>query len=530
MTDFDFIIVGSGAAGGAAAWKLCAHGFKVVCLERGPEIDPSTYPTTQPDWEILKKSQSNPVISERQNEFDYPVDDSASPIAICNYNAVGGSTILYSGHFPRFRPKDFSLKTDENIAEDWPLSYADLKPWFEVNEYQMSVSGLEGDPYYPDVKNLLPPVPLGQTGTILAKAFNRKNWHWWPSYSAISTSNRRGRAACMNLGPCNTGCPQGAKSTTDNTYIPRAKAMGLKMIPTAAVSKILVEGGRATGVVWYDRASKPQHMRARHGVILAASAIGTPRLLLNSATEDHPNGLANRSDRVGRNLMIHPLGYVEGIFPEALDTHIGPQGCMLYSLEHYRTSQADHELGYMMHALRGSGPVETALSAFQRRKLKFGNDLYQDFDNFFHKQVVISIICEDMPELENRIVLDFKNNDYTGTPGIKVHYKMNNNTKKMMTHGMGRAREVMAEAGATRSYATGPVRNAGWHTMGTACMGRDPAKSVVDQTGQAHDVPGLYVVDSSVFVTGSCVNPANTIQSVALYLSDRIAQQVKHGS
>jgi len=530
MIDFDFIIVGSGAAGGAAAWELCRQGFKVVCLERGPEMDPSTYPSTKSDWEVLKQTQANPVIAERQNEFDYPVDDSESPIAMCNYNAVGGSTILYSGHFPRFRPQDFSLKTSENISKDWPISYSDLKPWFEINEHQMSVSGLEGDPYYPDVKNLLPPVPLGQTGTLLAEAFNKKNWHWWPSYSAISTVNSRGRPTCLNLGPCNTGCPQGAKSSTDNTYIPRAKALGLKMMPTAAVSKVLVEDGRAAGVIWYDREARPHNMRAKHGVILAASAIGTPRLLLNSSTEDHPNGLANRSDQLGRNLMIHPLGYVEGLFSQALDTHIGPQGCMLYSLEHYRTPKADHKLGYMMHALRGSGPMETALSIFQRRKLKFGCDLYKNFEELYNKKIVISIICEDFPELKNRIMLDPQHKDHTGTPGVKVHYKLHNNTKKMMSHGMGKARELMIEAGAKRSYASGPVRNSGWHIMGTACMGEDPSTSVVDPMGQAHDVPGLYVVDSSVFVTGSCVNPANTIQSVALYLSNKIGQKVKYES
>ena len=174
MTQFDFIVVGSGAAGAASAWRLSSKGYKVACLERGPWLDPSKYPTHYTDWEMRKRVVSNSIISERKNAFDYPVNDTESPIAICNYNAVGGSTILYSGHFPRFRPQDFRLASQDGLARDWPLSYADLKPYFEINEYEMSVSGLAGDPYYPDVRNLLPPVPLGRVGEKLARAFNKK--------------------------------------------------------------------------------------------------------------------------------------------------------------------------------------------------------------------------------------------------------------------------------------------------------------------------------------------------------------------
>ena len=526
MTQFDFLIVGSGAAGAAAAWKLCQHGFKVACLDRGDWVDPAQYPSTRPDWERRKRIYAQPAIAERQNAADYPVDDSASPIAVCNFNAIGGSTILYSAHFPRFRRDDFTLKTKEGLAEDWPIQYDELKPYFEENERQMSVSGLVGDPCYPDIENLLPPVPLGITGTRLAKAFNNKGWHWWPSYGAISTRDRQGRSACINLGPCNTGCPQGAKSSADITYIPRAQKLGLTVFANHAVSRVLTEQNRVIGVECHDENGNLHIIKAPN-IILAASAIGTPKILLNSTSAEYPKGLANHSDLVGRNLMIHPLGYVEGVFSELLDTDIGPQGCMLFSLEHYRTEGADHRLGYMMHALRGTGPVEAATSAFQRRKLKFGTQLYDDFQNYYRKQAVISLICEDLPDPENRVVLDPAHTDRFGVPGVKIHYDLSENTKKMMVHGMGKAKEIMIEAGAVRTYGHGPVRNTGWHVMGTAKMGQDPTKSVVNVDGACHGVEGLYVVDSSVFVTGSCVNPANTIQAVALYLADKIAQTVK---
>ena len=132
IVDYDFIVVGSGAAGAASAWRLVSKGFKVACLEKGDEMNPDTYPSTGTNWELRKSKEFSPVTAERQNKYDYPVDDSQSPIAVCNFNAVGGSTILYSAHFPRFQPNDFKLATEEGLYEDWPISYEDIKPYFEV--------------------------------------------------------------------------------------------------------------------------------------------------------------------------------------------------------------------------------------------------------------------------------------------------------------------------------------------------------------------------------------------------------------
>lgn len=526
MTAYDFLVVGAGAAGAAVAWRLVSRGYRVAVVDRGPEMDPSRYPSTGADWELRKRTEFSPVAAERGSPFDYPVDDSASPIAVCNFNAVGGSTILYSGHFPRFLPPDFETKSREGLGEDWPFGIAKLNPYFALNEKMMGLSGLVGDPFYPDIEEALPPVPLGSAGERLARAFNAKGWHWWPSFAAIATRPRGERGACLNLGPCNTGCPQGAKGSADNTYLAEARRLGLEVIPEFAVSRVLVNGGRAVGVEGFDRDGARQVIEADR-VVLAASAIGTPRILLNSRSDERPYGLGNSHDQVGRNLMIHPLGYVEGAFADRLDVDAGPQGSMLYSLEFHRTEGTGHRLGYMMHALRGAGPVEMALSAYGRRKLRFGPAVYEDFDAVYGKRLMLAIICEDLPEPDNRVELDASRSDRFGAPGVHVRYQMHDNTKKMMIHGMSRGRELMAAAGAIRSSAIGPVRNTGWHLLGTARMGDDPRRSVVDAEGRVHDTENLYVADSSVFVTGSCVNPANTIQAVALYLADRMDEHVR---
>jgi choline dehydrogenase-like flavoprotein len=522
--DFDAIVVGGGAAGGAITWQLSRNGLKVACLERGPWMQADTYPSTAPDWELQKRGPFSPLPADRNSLYDYPIDDSDSPIAMCNFNAVGGSTILYSGHFPRFRPHDFNLRSTEGLGDDWPISYEDLKPFYELNEAQMNVSGLAGDPAYPDIENLLPPVPIGTAGERIARAFNSLGWHWWPSYAAISTVARDERSRCINLGPCNTGCPQGAKSSADITYMAKARQLGAVIMSEAAVSRVLTNGSEATGVEYYDDAAQCHHLSAKR-VILAASAAGTPRILLNSTSDTYPNGLGNANDQVGRHLMVHPLGFVEGVFDETLDTDVGPQGCMIYSLEHYRSPDAEHDLGYMLHVLRGTGPLEAARAALQRRQLKFGPSLYDDFEAYYRRQLAISVICEDLPSPGNRIRLDASSADRFGVPGIKVDYRLQDNARRMMTHGMGSARKVLIEAGARRTFAYGPVRNTGWHIMGTCRMGDDRSTSVVDATGKCHDLDNLFIADSSVFPTGSCVNPANTIQALALHIGQQIVDR-----
>ncbi|MEM6589897.1 MAG: GMC family oxidoreductase, partial [Pseudomonadota bacterium] len=459
MSDFDVIVVGSGATGAAVAWRLCTKGFKVACVERGPRVDPDTLPASYSNWEWHKVKKANPAAGTRTHAGDYPVDDSASPIAVCNYNGVGGSTLIYSAHFPRFRPPDFRTKTDHGVGEDWPITYDTLRPYFDLNEQENGVSGLSGDPAYPEIENTHPPVPLGQAGSRLAQAFNDHGWHWWPSFGAT----------LPNPDPAG---PDWTKSSADLTYLPKAEAAGLTLLPDTAVSHVLTQGDRAMGLACFDKDRRGFELRARH-IVLAGSALGTPRILLNSASAAHPKGLCNSSDQVGRNLMLHPLGYVEGVFDETFDIDTRPQGCLFHSHQFYRAHDADHDLGYMMQALRMPGPAESALGAHSRRKLKFGTRVYDDFEALFRKQMVIAIVCEDLPEPDNRVELMLDRPDRFGTPGLRVNYALSDNSRKLLNHGMTRAREVLATAGARRSFVFGPVRNTGWHIMGTARMGKD---------------------------------------------------------
>jgi len=523
MEIVDVLIIGAGASGAAAAWSLGESGLRVLCLEQGGYMDPSTYPSTGRNWELQRQGKFNVSPNVRKLAADYPINDAASPIAIANFNAVGGSTILYSAHFPRFHPSDFRVRTLDGVADDWPIDYRTLEPFFALNDRMMGVAGLGGDPAYPQIDNLMPPVPMGHLGETMGKGFNALGWHWWPSYSAIATRNYKGRAACINLGPCNTGCAQGAKASVDVTYWPEALRNGVQLKTHCRVREITVDAqGRADGAIYYDADGNECRQRARL-VIVAASGVGTPRLLLNSRSAQFPDGLANRSGMVGRNLMLHPLGYVEGVFEQALDGNLGPQGCCIQSQEFYETDAARGFVrGYTMQILRGAGPVETALSGIARREIPWGDEHHAAFDQRFGHTIGMGIIVEDLPEAHNTVTLDPELTDAHGIPAAKITYALSENSKKMLAHGLERGKEAMTAAGAQRTAAFGPVRNTGWHLMGTARMGTDPATSVVNGIGQSHDVPNLFIVDSSVFVTSGGVNPVSTMQAVALYIADQI--------
>ena len=224
--------------------------------------------------------------------------------------------------------------------------------------------------------------------------------------------------------------------------------------------------------------------------------------------------------------MLHPLGYVEGLFEEDLKSNLGPHGCLMQSQEFYETDKSRGFVrGYTMQLLRGPGPIETTISGVSRRDIPLGPKHHEVFQKTLGKTIGIGIIVEDLPESHNSVSLDLNMTDSNGIPAAKINYLLSDNSKKMLAHGIEKSKEVMLSAGALKTISFGPVRNTGWHLMGTARMGVDPKYSVVNQFGESHDVDGLYVVDSSVFVTSGGVNPASTLQAIALYICDQMKKR-----
>jgi choline dehydrogenase-like flavoprotein len=304
----DVLIIGAGASGGVVALRLAEAGFTVVCLEQGEWVNRADYPGNKLDWELKARKDWATSPNVRGLASDYPIVEDDTPVSPLMYNAVGGSTIIFAGAWPRALPSDFRVRTLDGIADDWPIDYFELLPYFYRTDRQFGISGLPGDPAYPpDTEDApMPPLPIGAAGLRVARGMTKLGWHWWPEFNSINSTAYDGRRACVQRSTCQSGCNEGAKASTDLTHWPKAIGLGARLVTGARVSRIETnEKGLATGATWID-GEGVEHRQEASVVVLAANAIGTPRLLLLSATKDHPDGLANRSGLVGKRLMMHP--------------------------------------------------------------------------------------------------------------------------------------------------------------------------------------------------------------------------------
>ncbi len=522
----DVLIIGSGASGAAVAWSLAETKMRILCLEQGDWMKQSDFPSNGRDWEARRYGDFDISPNRRARDTDYPVNDDNSVMKVANFNAVGGGTVMYTAHYPRMHPSDFRVKSLDGIADDWPVDYATLEPFFTENDRMTGVAGLAGDPAYPPHQPTMPPLPLGKTGTRYAKAMNSLGWHWWPSDSAIATTEYDGRAPCINLGHCTPGCAQGAKASVDITYWPHAIRAGVELRPRCRVREITTNAqGMASGAIYYD-ADGIERFQPAEMVIVACNGIGTPRLLLNSASSRFPNGLANSSGLVGKNLMLHPWPQVRGYVDEQLDGDHAPM-LSIWSKEFYETDpNRDFLRGYTLQFARGTGVVNEAITSASVGHLPWGKDYHRIYRDLLYRRIQIGVACEDLPEEHNQVTLDPVLKDSHGIPAPKIDYTISENTRRMMEHGIARASEILTAAGATNLYTSRTILNSPGHLLGTARMGNDPERSVVNAWGRCHDVKNLFIVDGSIWVTSGGVNPTSTIQALALYIADSIKQRL----
>jgi choline dehydrogenase-like flavoprotein len=524
--EVDVLIIGAGASGAAVAWSLAETRMRILCLEQGDWMNPAQYPSTRRDYEARNGDAFAINPNRRGRDTDYPIHEENSPIKVANFNAVGGGTILYGAHTPRFHPSDFRVKTLDGAADDWPIDYETLAPFYDLNDRMMGVSSLAGDPAYPLKPQVMPPLPMGRATMVLARGFNRLGWHWWPSDTTIASTEYEGRPPCINLGRCTSGCAQGAKASTDITYWPAAIRTGVQLRTRARVREItLGPDGMANGAVYYDAEGREQFQPA-HMVILACNGIGTPRILLNSVSARFPRGLANSSDQVGRNLMFHPYASVTGYFDEELDGERGPDNSY-WCHEFYETDATRGFIrGFCYEFNRGLGTAATAIAGVASDRIPWGEGHHDAFRRLHRRATGLGAICEDLPEPHNRVTLDPVLKDGNGIPAPRIDYALSENSRRMLEFAVTRGIDVLKAAGAHDVEAEAPLAHGGWHLMGTARMGRDPETSVVNPWGRSHDVRNLFIVDGSIFVTSAGVNPTHTIQALALYISEQIKQRL----
>ena len=513
----DVLVVGAGPAGAVVAKRLAEDGFSVVCLEQGDWPDYAKARAGHPDFELTAQRDWNWSPNARGGKADYPVEDEQSDVAALMWNGVGGGSVVYAGVWERNLPSDFRVRTLDGVADDWPLDYAELQPYYERVERDFGVAGLEGDPAHPPgAPPPLPPVPLGRIGRAGARAHNELGWHWWPGPNAIATRPYAGRSECVQRTSCLWGCPDGAKASVDRTHWRAALAAGARLVTGARVKELVrTPAGLVDGAVWVDRAGA-EHLERAAVTVLAANAVGTPRLLLVSE-------LANSSGLVGRRLMVHPWATVTGLFDEELGSSQGPWGQLLHCLEFYET---DASRGFVRGAKWGlmvtGGPVATMFAPHFGGPV-LGEGFHAALRSRLGRSAMWGIVGEDLPDEENRVVLHPTLTDADGVPAPSLAYRAGENAERLMAFNVARARESLEAMGAYETIVSAADREIGWHLLGTCRMGEDPETSVVDQFGRAHDVPNVWIVDGSVWPTSAGVNPLATTAALALRSADRLA-------
>jgi len=520
---YDVLVIGAGAAGGAVMKRLSDRGVRVLGLEAGDWVPADMRPKSHLDWEVRLRHYWNPSPSKRNWPGDYPVTNlGGNPVDAYLYAAVGGSTVGYGGHFWRFSPSDFRAKTLDDFGVDWPIAYEDLAPYYALNEAEIGVSGLRGDPTEPPRATDSPtrPIPIGTLGRRWVDGFEKLGWYWWPQEQAIISEDYKGRGACTNRGFCTAGCPHGALAYADETYVVPALRNGAELRTRARVREITVgANGRASGASYYDGEGRLQEARAKV-VMICGNGLGTPRLLLMSTSRRFPDGLANSSGMVGRNFMTHVQTLVIARFDERIDAHQGAWGGAVATRQFYDgdpDANGSFKRGFMIAAMRGYSPLNTALTV-----APWGRDHHATVERHLNHEGAIWVCGDDAPEERNRVELDWSSTDPDGLPGVRTYYTLSENSRLMSAQMLERATELAHAAGAVEVRDFGFESLLGWHLLGTARMGSDPETSVVDGDNRAHDVPNLYIVDGSSFPTGGAVNPTNTIQALALRAADNV--------
>jgi choline dehydrogenase-like flavoprotein len=548
--DADVCVVGAGAGGAVAAWALTRLGLSVRLLEVGPRYAPDRYGTHRQDWELTpspfervsrdpgERSYESPPGPSLDPDFAHLSSESPTGFArrrrrrrrdfvYSHAIGVGGSTLHYQGEAHRFPAHAFRMRSERGVAADWPLAYEDLAPYYERVEELLGVAGDPANPFKPARGPYpYPAHPLSAASRRLGEAAHALGWELLPNPLAILPRPRPGREACHYCNGCVRGCAVGAKGSVDVAVIPEAERTGRLRLVTGFRAGALEHGpdGRITAVLGFDEEGREQRHRAR-AFVLAAGAIETPRLLLNSAGGAHPAGVGNAQDQVGRNLM--ELLYVvrRGLFDRPYETYAGvPIDSRVWDFNGANSDGPGFVLGPACGVFEG--PVGYALEGVEG----FGAEHRAAMRRHFGAGISVFGIAEQLPRPENRVILG-KDSDAFGRPLARVETGPDRADLEVLSGMLERVDELTQAAGLEPvGLVTAYDAPSATHVGGTCRMGSDPIDSVVDAFGRVHGVPNLVIADASVLVTqGAGDSPSLTIQALALRSAEALVERSRRG-
>jgi choline dehydrogenase-like flavoprotein len=554
---YDVVIVGSGAGGGMAAYELTKAGAKVLMLEAGGPWDNSrdsamlTWP-----WETDRRGGSTP--DRPFGEHDACIGGwnvagepfTTAPGTRFNWwraRMVGGRTNHWGRISLRFGPDDFKGKTRDGLGDDWPISYEDIKPYYDELDDLVGIFGSnEGLRNHPD-GNFLPPPQPRCWEQLVKRAADKHQVTCIPSRLSILTKPHNGRAACHYCGQCNRGCSVNANFSSTNVLIAPALQTGnLTLITNAMVREVKVgRDGLATGVIYIDKASGEERTADAKVVVLAASACESARLMLNSKSSAFPQGIGNSSGVVGKYLTDTTGTDVGGFIPSLVDQPRhncdGVGGAHLYMPWWVDNKKLDFPRGYHIEIWGGMGmPGYGFMGGIQNYGGGggYGESLKNDYRSYYGTSIGFSGRGEMIPNEKSYCEIDPRQVDQYGIPVLRFNWEWSEHEYSQVKHMQETFRTLLAEMGA-EVRSTMPTREQGYgianggaiiHELGCVRMGSDPSRSALNSDCQAWDCKNLFVTDGGPFVSQADKNPTWTIMALSMRTSRHIVAQRKAGA
>jgi choline dehydrogenase-like flavoprotein len=572
---WDAIVVGSGAAGGMAAHVLTGHGLEVLLLEAGRQLDIEAelrsmeWPYDHPrrgglPWDRHALTLSEYTIRQppyaRDTAFSHVhsyagstdylknivVDEKDHPYTGTRYawvraRCLGGKTNIWGRLALRFSDYDFKAASRDGYGDDWPISYADVAPWYDKVDLYLGISGHpENLPWLPDSR-FQRPTRLNPAEVRLRESLKRSGRVLTPYRAGVTTDglqHNQYRSRCLGRGACERkgGCDIHAAFDSPTGLIYPALDTGrLALRTNAIVREVTVdpETGKARGVAFLDAETlRPYEARGRV-VVLAASTLESARILLLSKSRQHPNGIGNSSGHVGHNFCEHVMGpRVHGLVkelvgrPRTLDDG-RPGGFYIPRFRNLGERHPKFLRGYGFQG--GSGATMFAENA--PHTPGFGSSYKKQVRDFAGAFLSIGGFGEVLPRYQNEVGLDSEVKDRWGIPVLRFRYEFGDNEKRMCEDMVEAGKEMFEEAGIEVVGTEETILTEGWsiHELGTARMGSDPKASVLNSFQQSHDVKNLFVVDGSSHVSAGCQNPTWTILALCWRSCDYLAEQLKRG-
>ena len=559
--EFDAIVIGSGVSGGFAAKELTERGLKVLVLERGKDIEHGKDYLGEhaASWKLPYHGMPD----RERNEREYPVQSSSyafseatvqywnndrlnpyvrnedKPFNWMRSDVVGGRSLLWGRQVYRWSDQDFKANATDGHGIPWPVGYDEIAPWYSHVEKFIGVSGqAEGLPQLPD-SEFLPPMEYHALEKVIKGRVNEK----MPDIPitmgrvAILTQDHQGRAACHYCGPCERGCSTGSYFSSQSSTLPAARATGnLTLLANKVVERLEHDdsGKRITAVQTVDTQTGERKSFRAKLFFLCASTLGSTQIMLNSASDLHPNGLSNKSGALGKYLMDHGMVSHMGVFVDKANKYyqgVRPTGLYIPRFRNVGSQDDDADFvrgfGYQVHTIRPDWQ-----STFNTKG--FG----ADYKSTLAKPKPFWIwgmgsFVECLPQENNRVTLHDSKKDRFGVPLLDTEFTWGTNERKIAQDTGVQAEKILRAAGAIGFTISGADDmtdgGAGIHEMGTARMGDDPMQSVLNKYNQTHEIDNLFVTDGSFMTSASCVNPSLTYMAFTARACDYAVQQLKDG-